>query len=316
MGNASMSTPQLVNETESGRRVGPEESYAKVPGEILMHPNLGPAAVRIWGYAWWRLGIETWILRKADICSRCKIGEHAWNKAIAELTAAGLYRLDRHRFKAGTLNSKGKKIGGREGVEHVFFWPGYQDRDQDSSTAPQKLGGRSKIAAAQVISGGRPAAERRAGGLREKKPNTKKEREASRARDPDPAASAASRPIKRPSGIWCVEPSDPAAAEKIEADCTQDEVGAAVNDVRYQLTSKGKARWPTPGPVWDSILRTRKALAAQRKSCEQAAEARQRDANRARRASDPDARRAGEAAMTKAAAELAKLGIRMPSSGG
>ncbi|BFI96574.1 MAG: hypothetical protein RSP_20840 [Rhodanobacter sp.] len=255
----------MTTETESGRRVGPDNAFAEVPGKILEHPALGPVAVRIWGYSWWRLGLKKWILRKADICKRCRIGEHAWKKAIKELTAADLYRLERGSFEAGQKNDQDAPIGGQKYVVHVFYWPGTLALDSPDSlvaAAPPKVPGRLT---AHSVSAGRPTVARVPGGDRKKR--NKRNIEAEEA-PPSPSApqkraeavhTAKKPPIKRPSGIWCAadRPDDPAEAEEIESTCTAAEIEAAVEDVRTQLTEAGKARWPTPGPVRDSILRAR-----------------------------------------------------------
>lgn len=295
-----------MSTTESGRRVGPAETYAPVPGEILAHPELGPAAVRIWAYSWWRLGLSSWILRKEDIQRRCRVGENAWKRAIQELTDAGLYRLIRSQLAAGSVNEEtGKKIGGQKAIEHVFFWPGYGEKESPSPTAPPKPLGRSQPA--PVVSGRRSTTPRRPGGIRTNKNKIdiqEEEAEATRASKTATAASHKEAEV-RPSGIWCVEPDDPTKAETVEAESTQQEIEKAVTEVRSQLTPSGKARWPTPGPVWDAILRARKVQQqTDRLNSGPLVEARRREIERQRRMSDPLARQAANAAMQKAAIEL------------
>lgn len=112
---------------ECGRRVGPQKSWTEVPGEVLAHPGLGAPAVRLWAYAWWRLGLEGWILTKRDMALRCRLGEDAWRRAVGELERARLYRLDRSQAEAGERDPGGRAIGGRQRIVHVFYWPGSGD---------------------------------------------------------------------------------------------------------------------------------------------------------------------------------------------
>lgn len=305
-----------MSRSETGRRVGPAENIAKIPEEILTHADLGPAAVRIWAYAWWRLGLPTWVLRKTDIQKRCGVGKVAWATAIKELTRAGLYTLKRYRLDAGSIDDEtGKSIGGQTAIEHVFFWPGYKDEETMPTTAPPVPGVRSK--SAHPVSGGRlPAIPPAGGHTKNQYQKTKKEEaEASRARGPTATAAAGSqspRKVVRSSGIWTIEPGDESEAERIESTCTTDEIQAAIKDVRSQLTAAGKARWPTPGPVWDSIVVARRAareVAGRQALAAAAADKKAKEAELALRASDPRTMQAGKDAI---AAISARLGIHHP----
>ena len=235
----------MTTETESGRRVGPDSAFAEVPGQILEHPALGPVAVRIWGYSWWRLGLKNWVLRKADICRRCRIGDHAWKKAIKELTAANLYRLERGSFQAGSKNDQGDPIGGQQFVVHVFYWPGALDSPV-AAAAPPKVPGR---VAAQSVSAVRLAAARVSGGARKNK--IYREKEAEEAPRAPAAAQSKKIRIQRKSGIVTWLEEDVAQAEIIEAKEQETDVREAAD----ALAELGKD--PVPGLVQRQIQQAR-----------------------------------------------------------
>lgn len=120
---------------------------------------------------------------------------------------------------------------------------------------------------------------------------------------------------RRPSGIVCYieqDHDDRPEAERIEGDANAGEIATAVAVVRTQIVPRtGRHREPTPGPVWDEILRARQEK--QRAECAEHAEALRRNAKtkQAEIEADPTARAAREEAARKAMTEVAAaLGLR------
>lgn len=241
----------LATPRETGRRVGPQDEFAIVPAAVIEHPRLGAPAVRIWAYCWLALGRPRgWILRKFDIRRKCRVGEHAWCKAIQELTDAGLYCLERGRRPAGSVNDKGENSGGQATVEHVFYWPGYGPMPVHLA-APQKSGGRSTT-------------PRLPGGISTDARHQRKKEEALRTRDIayslGSQGSAAEHRVSYSitvTGIWCWNDGDRAAAAEIERVHDHSAIIAAV----AALSLAGKQ--PVPGTVVAELRRSQQVQAAE-----------------------------------------------------